>query len=344
MVAQSLLSRDRRALPIVAVFGDWDADGIVGSSVIVSSQMYGRVYPHRGEALVELEPVEPFRLSMRLGEILCYDYIVVIDIPVIDPIIGGLKGYRGRCGDARIIYIDHHISSHESIDEIYGVVDEPLIGYVPASRIALDRAVAAGHKPSDRLRMFVEAVDLMDRGAKIPKEMSSLFKAVSSISKALTYRRDASLWRRAVEWISSPVPLQHPIIGNSMGEIMRLAEETEKRIRNEANMLAISSQRLGAFRYVDAREKWRERGASALASAIHRRLRAPVVLSVRSREEGFVLLIVKYPGRAYRVVRTLKGEGLAVSIGGHASLGIAKIPEGVLKDALELLRRISYST
>ncbi|MEM4971453.1 MAG: hypothetical protein QXE01_09395 [Sulfolobales archaeon] len=336
-------ARSNSDLPRIVVFGDWDADGIVASAVIMSSQRYGKIYPIKGEAILDLEPSEPYRLSLRFAEIPCYDVVVVLDIPIINPIIEKIKGYRERCRYAKIIYIDHHVSSHEYIEILYGIVDEPLIGYVPASRIALDRVIAIGYSPSERLRSFVDAVDLMDRGARVPKEMSSLLKTVSSISKALTYRRDPSLWRRAVEWISSPTPLQHPLIGESMGEIMRIAEEAEKRIRDEANMLAISSQKLGIFRYVDARDKWRERGASALASAIYRRLKAPVILCVRSRDDSHLLLIIKYPRKAYKVVRILREEGIAISIGGHASLGIAKIRYEDLGKALDLLRRRSYS-
>jgi single-stranded DNA-specific DHH superfamily exonuclease len=332
-----------RDLPKVVVFGDWDADGIVASAVIASSQRYGGVYPVHGEALIELEPAEPYRLSLRFSEIPCYDVVVVLDIPIIETMLDRIEDYRRRCGSTRIIYIDHHISSHEHIETLYGVVDEPLIGYVPASRIALDRVLATGYNPGERLRSFVDAVDLMDRGARVPKEMHSLLKTVSSISKALTYKRDASLWKRTVEWISSPVPLQHPLISEVMEEIMRIAEEAEKRIREEANMLAISSQKLGIFRYVDARKKWRERGASALASTLYRRLRAPVILCVRSREEDYLLLIVKYPRVAYRVIKILKEEGIAVSIGGHASLGIAKIHSRDLERALDTLRSRSYS-
>ncbi|MFZ8823448.1 MAG: phosphoesterase [Desulfurococcales archaeon] len=335
--------RANNSISRVAIFGDWDADGIIASAVITNSQKYGNVYPIRGEALVDLEPAEPYRLSLRFTEISCYDAIVVVDIPIIDPMLEKIKGYKERCKYTKIIYIDHHISSHEYIEILYEVVDEPLIGYVPASRIALDRVVAIGYNPNERLKSFVEAVDLMDRGARVPKEMSSLFKAVSSISKALTHRRDPSLWRRAVEWISSPTLLQHPLIGESMCEIMRIAEEAERRIKDEANMLAISSQKLGIFKYIDARNRWRERGASALASAIYRRLRAPVILCVRSRDGDHILLIVKYPRKAYKVVRILSEEGIAISIGGHASLGIAKIRAEDLGNALEVLKRRSYS-
>ncbi len=335
----------QRRLPVVAVFGDWDADGIIASAVIVSSQRYGRIYPVDGDALVEYTPAEPLYLSKTLSRDLsrCYDVLVVLDIPIIDPIFGSLKIYRSRCGSSRIIYADHHISSHEKLEDLYGLVDEPLIGYVPASRIALDRAVSAGFRPSERLRSFVEAAHLMDQGLSIPSNMASLYRVVSGISKAFAYRKDPSLWRKAVEWISSPAPLPNIVPGESMAEIARLASEAEKRVKDEANMLAISAQRLGIFRYVDARKRWRGRGASALASILYRKLRSPVILCVMSGDEGFALLIVRFPGKAYRVIKMLRDSGIAVNVGGHTSLGIAKIPGNRLGEALELLKRTPYN-
>lgn len=329
-------------LPLVAVFGDWDADGIIASAVIVSSQKYGNIYPINGEALVEYTPAEPLYLSRVLSKSMCYDALVILDIPLIDPVLSVLRTYRSGCSSSRIIYIDHHISSHEKLEDLYGLVDEPLIGYVPASRIALDRAVSAGFKPSERLRSFVEAAHLMDQGLKIPSSMISLYRVVSGISKALASKKDPSLWRRAVEWISSPIPLPNIMPGESMAEIARLAREADKRIKEETNLLAISAQKLGIFKYIDARKRWRGRGASALASALYRKLKNPVILCVAGGE-GHVLLITRLPGKAYRVIRILRESGIAVNVGGHSSLGIARIPENRLGEALELLRRISYS-
>lgn len=333
----------RNKHPLVAVFGDWDADGIISSAVIVSSQRYGGVYPVNGEALVEYDPAGPLHLSRVLAEGGCRDVLVILDIPIIDRILGSLKIYRSRCSPSRIIYIDHHISSHERLEDLYGLVDEPLIGYVPTSRIALDRAVSAGFRPGERLRSFVEAVHLMDQGLRISSSMASLYRVVSGISKALAVKRDPLLWRRAVEWISSPVLLPGIPSGESMAEIAVLAGEAEKRVREEANILAISAQRLGIFRYIDARKRWRGRGASALASMLYRKLRNPVILCVASGNEGYVLLVIKFPGRAYRVMRILRESGAAVDIGGHSSLGIARVLESRLEEALELLRRIPYN-
>lgn len=324
--------------PSLAVFGDWDADGIISSSVIINAQRHGMIYPIRGRAVIEYEPAEPVYLSIRLGEIGCFDAIAILDIPIIDRLLESLVSYKSRCPSSMIIYIDHHISTHEKLEDLYGVVEEPLIGYVPASRIAFDRVVSLGYRPGDRLKLYVDAVDLMDRGARVPESMRGLLKIVSSISKALSYKRDPVLWRSTVDWISSPVPLNSPIAGASMEEIARLAAESEKRIKDEANMLAISSQKLGVFRYIDARKRWMDRGASALASMLYRKLRAPVILSVLSRDRRHVLMIVKYPRKAYRVVKMLKEAGIAESIGGHSSLGIARIPVERIHDALEMLR------
>lgn len=324
--------------PSLAIFGDWDADGIISSSVIMNAQRHGMIYPIRGKAIIEYEPAEPVYLSIRLMEIGCFNAIAILDIPIIDRLLESLRSYRARCPSSMIIYIDHHISTHEKIEDLYGLVEEPLVGYVPASRIAFDRVVSLGYRPSDRLKLFVDAVDLMDRGVRVPENMRGLLKIVSSISKALSYKRDPALWRSAVDWISSPVPLSSTIAGASMEEIARLAAESDKRIRDEANMLAISAQKLGIFRYIDARRKWMDRGASALASMLYRKLRAPVILSVASRDRRHVLMIIKYPGKAYRVVKMLMEAGIAESIGGHSSLGIARIPANRISDALEMLR------
>lgn len=327
--------------PRLFIFGDWDADGIVSSAVLLSSQRHGKIYPVGGDAVVDLEPAEPSYLAKRLREIGCPEHVAILDIPFSRAVGSSLRLYRESCRGSRIIYADHHISTHESLEALVELVDEPLVGYVPTSRIVLDRVISAGFVPGERIRSFVQAVHLMDQGIRIPESIRSLYKAVSNISKALTYRRDPALWRRAVEWISSPVPAPHSLHGASMEEVLRLARDADKRVAEEANILSISAQRLGILRYVDARKAWRERGATALASAIYRRLGSPVVLAVEAGGDD-VLLVIKYPGKAYRLAKVLLEEGVVKSLGGHTSIAIAKIPSQLLGQAIEILKRAQY--
>jgi len=126
--------------------------------------------------------------------------------------------------------------------------------------------------------------------------------------------------------------------------VVRVAEESDRRILERARDLAFSARRIGYIKFVDARGKWRGRGASALASKLYKVLRQPVALLV-SRDDGAKLLIIRTRGRgAYRVAVGMMKMGLAENIGGHSGLAVVKLKDDVGLEELEkALRRLSLN-
>jgi len=105
----------------------------------------------------------------------------------------------------------------------------------------------------------------------------------------------------------------------------------------------MSAKRIGFMKFVDARRKWRGRGASALASKLFKILRQPVAVLIE-RDDGVRLLIIRSRGvKAYKIAVGLLEKGVAENIGGHSSLAVVRLRDGVEPEILEpLLRRLSF--
>ncbi len=327
----------------VYIVADWDADGAVAAATLVYSQRYRGKYPVEGKVSVEAIPSEPKYLEELLGRLDCYLALVIIDIPLLAGILEGLKAYRERCSDTKIIYIDHHITTHEMISELSQVITEPLIGYVPSSKIAFDRVSLLMDVKNSRLEQFVRAAYYMDQGLKIPKDLLSIARLLSRISKAMNYSKDENLWRSIVGWISSPVPLAPFDLDKKLRELAKRSDEMESRIKQAANELAISAVKVGFFKLIDARKRWRRKGATALASKIYRIINTPLILVVSTRSGDEILLIIKYPRKAYRVARLLKESGIAINIGGHPSISVVRLSSENYGRAIEMIRAINIS-
>ncbi len=337
----------KNSIARVFVAGDWDADGFVATALIVYAQEKLGVYPLKGRAVVDKKPVDPERIKFIFGDISgSYDLMVFLDLPYTDSVPNILKMLKNHFGIKKIMYIDHHLSTLNNRDKLIDVVDELVVDKSkPTSAIVYDILRRQGVSIHSRLKAFVDLVKYMDSGRRIPSDLMKLFELTKLISKALTIKRDVELWAKIVDWLASPTPLPLPLEEGVLRRVKEIVEERDKEINNIAVDLAVSAMRIGDFRFIDARNKWHYRGASALASKLASILKAPVIVWVGTSKEYTLLVIKAFGGKAYRIAKYLVGEGIAKDIAGHPNLAIVKIPKNISREELiEQLHRAVFYT
>lgn len=316
-----------RDIAHVFIGGDWDADGLVSTALLTYSQEKLGKYPINTLAIVEKKPIDPERLRFIFGDLKgMYDLAIFLDLPYTNSVPRILSILKKHFGVKRIIYIDHHISTLMNKDRLEEVVDEIIVDKNnPTTTIVYNMLLEKGIQVHSRLRLFAQLVNYMDSGKRIPDNLMKLFELVKTLSKALTITRDAELWSKIVDWLASPTPLPLPLDESIMKKVREAIEKHDKLINEIATDLAVSAVKIGDFRFIDARRKWRYRGSSALASKLSSILKAPVILWIDTNKEYTLLVIKAFKGRAYRVAKYLLKEGIALDIAGHPNLAIVKI-------------------
>lgn len=329
-----------RKVARVFIGGDWDADGLVSTALLVYSQEKLNAYPLQMPAIVDKKPVDPERLRFIFGDLNgVYDLVVFLDLPYTSNVPKILSMLKKHFGVKRIMYVDHHISTIINKDKLENVVDDLIVDKKnPTTAIVYNMLVEKGIHVHSRLNKFVELVKYMDSGRRIPDHLIKLFELVKLISKALTIKRDIDLWSKIVDWLASPTPLPLPLEESVLKDVKSIVEERDKLISEIATDLAVSAIRIGDFRFIDARNKWRYRGASALASKLSSILKSSIILWIDTSKEYSLLVIKAYKGRAYKVAKNLLDQGVALDIAGHPNLAIVKIPKNI--DANELREKI----
>lgn len=334
-----------KKMPRILVGGDWDADGMVATALLIYAQEKLCEYPVKGKVFLEKKPVDPERLKYILTELRTpYDLVVLLDLPYTDSVYRVLWMMKKHFGVGGIIYIDHHISTVNSVKKLREVVDELIVDRTkPTASILYEVLASRGIRVTDRLKAFVEVVTYMDSGKRVPEKYLKLFEIASLFSKALTVARDEKLWLKIVEWLSSPVPLTTPMDEKVIQKLKEIVRKRDEEIKQLAIDLAMGARKAGSFRFVDARTKWKHRGGSALASKIASILKAPVAVLVDTNKE-YTLLIIKAPrGLAYRVAKYFVGIGLAMDIAGHPNLSIIKLPKNPnIDEIIEALIQAQY--
>ncbi|OYT40782.1 MAG: phosphoesterase [Desulfurococcales archaeon ex4484_58] len=329
----------------IFVAGDWDADGIVSTALLVYSQEKLNAYPLKSTAIVHKKPVDPERIKYIFGDLSGnYDLLVFLDLPYTSRIPKILNILKKHFGIKKIMYIDHHLSSLTYQSELEKVVDELILDHKnPTAVIVYKLLKENGITIHSRLRSFVEVIKYMDSGRKVPNSLMKLFELTKLFSKALTITRDEELWIKIVDWLASPTPLPMPLEESVLNRVKKIIEERDRKMQEIALDLAVSSMKVGIFRFIDARDRWRYRGSSALASKLASILKAPVILLVDTNKPYSLLVIKALKGQAYRVAKQLLAEGIALDIAGHPNLAIVKVPKNIDKDQLiEILYRISF--
>ncbi len=331
----------------VFIGGDWDADGIVATALLVYSQEKLGVFPLKTNAVVEKKPVDPERIKYIFSDLKgTYDLMILLDLPYTSKVPKVLNMLRKHFSIKKIIYIDHHLSSITYKEELEKFVDELILDHrYPTAVLVYNLLIKNNIHIHVRLKSFVEVVKYMDSGKKVPSQMLKLFELIKTLSKALTITRDEDLWTKIVDWLASPSPLPIPLEENVLKKVEKSIKERDQLVEETALDLAVSAIRIGSFRFIDARKKWKYRGASALASKLASILRSPVIVWVDTNKPYTLLVIKALKGKAYRVAKYLLGEGIGLDIAGHPNLAIVKLAKDLDKEKLleELYRAVYYS-
>ncbi len=325
------------------VIGDWDADGVVSAAIIYYLQRRAGVYPIRSRVEVVLEPSGPRGLAEKLEKInTSPKVLVLLDIPYIKGLLSRLKEFKNK-HECQIVYIDHHLSTIYNASRLEEVVDDLIVGHKPTVILTYNLARSLNVRLTPRLEAFVKAVALMEKGVRIPENLKGMIKLASSISKALTVTRDPDYWRQLVEWLASPLILPQPLMKKEVLEkALKLSEETDKRVKEIATELAITARNVGYIKFIDARRKWRGRGATALASKLYHILKQPVAVLVTGRDNYPLLIVKAKRGGANRVARVFINRGIVIDVGGHESLAIIRLKKNLpLEAILHVLREAS---
>lgn len=329
----------------IFVAGDWDADGVVAVALIVYSQEKIGKYPLESPAIADKVPLDPDRVKYFLADFKGgYDVAVFLDIPYSESLGNAMKMMKNHFGVSRIVFIDHHITSLQKAKEIKEVADEVIVDHrMPTAGLVLEELSRKGINVHQRLRSFVEVVKYMDMGKRVPEQYMKLFELTKMFSKALTVVRDEELWAKIVDWLATPAPVPMPLSETVWNKVKEVIEERDREVAEKAMELAVGAVKIGDFRFIDARSKWKKRGVTALASKLSTILKAPVILLAGTNREYTLLVIKASHGRAYRIAKFLIGEGIALDIAGHPNLAIVRLPKDIEKqDLVKILYQAIY--
>jgi len=320
----------------VLVLGDWDADGVVATALLIYAQKYLKKYPVEGSVEIDKIPVDPNKLKYILSIISDkHEVVVLLDIPYSDVLANIVKMLKAHFNISRVIFVDHHIASVQRISEISNIADEVIVDFKkPTSLLLYEELSKRGIRVHEKLVKFVEVVKYMDSGRKVPGKLMKLFEVAKVFSKALTAMRSEELWSKIAEWLANPEPLPMPLDEAMWRRAKEIIEQRDREVTEVARDLAVTAVKICDLRFIDARDRWKKRGATALASRLSAILKAPVAMLVNTNR-GFPLLIIKAPGgRAYRIAKYLLAEGVALDIAGHPNLAIVRISSDIDKDKL----------
>lgn len=333
----------------VLIVADWDADGVVAAALMLYAQERVGRFPLEARVKPEILPAGPRSISEVLAEG-CWEHVVILDIPYTQEVETVIARLYRDC-DSRIYYFDHHSSTIDNmpyLEEKYNVF--VVVGRSPTSVIVQRFLEGLGVKPTPRLAEFVKAVSVLEGGHKeFGKASSGMISVAASISKSLNQMRSRSAWIKYVRWLSNPLPFEDASLslGDSKVNLVKYGMEVSKKndeeLKGVAMELAMSAKNLGFIRFVDARDKWKRRGSSALTSAIYRVLNAPVA-ALYEKEEGSRILIIRAgEGFAQDVMRTLEEMGTVEDVGGHGNIAVARVRDEVTLRRLETaLRRAAF--
>jgi oligoribonuclease NrnB/cAMP/cGMP phosphodiesterase (DHH superfamily) len=333
----------------VLVIGDWDADGVISTAITVYAQEKLGVFPLKSRCKVKTEPAGPRSVVEILNRNRrCWDCLVVLDIPYTPSLDDFLREYRALGCAGKIVYFDHHPSTIENarrIEERFAV--ETFLGKSATSVLLYRYLEGKGVRIPERLRKYALAVGVLEGRRHVQAREfidERMVRLVASISKTLNKYRDRDLWKAYVKWLTNLLPTEPPKvkIEEELVSGLELSEKSDEEIKIVAMNLAMSSERLGYIRLVDARGKWRKRGASALATQIYKIVGEPVALIVNKDENSYLLIIKGPRGSALSIARRLASLGLLEDVGGHGNLSVSRlVPDFDMKKLKEALRRAS---
>lgn len=322
---------------VIAIIGDWDADGVIATAEIFYSQGVLGLYPVKGRRDVVLVPASTRSIDKVVSDIIGQgiDYTVILDIAYSKYADKALSLLNSK--GIGTLYVDHHISTAINLDRIKSMIENIVVGKISTAMLVYNLLRSAGINISERLRTFVEAVTVMEKGGdayRIKHISRKLIDIVASISRTLVYSKDRDLWVKVIKWLVEPLPTISMPFATDVKQFIRYPSENLKEIKALASELALSAIKIFNVRLIDARGRRLPFKSTVIASAIHRLLKAPIALLSKNKY-GKDLLILKSDGvQAYDIALYLYRKGFAEDIMGHQTLVILLLKPGVDKEEI----------
>jgi single-stranded DNA-specific DHH superfamily exonuclease len=327
----------------VAVIADWDADGAVSAAIITYTQIHDG-FPLEGKRTIIYYPTgarEVAHFNKKYEG--CAGAFVILDIPLTSELEALLNKVFNECKDSKVVYVDHHPITFEKVgnlmDKFY------VIGMnmrKPTSYQLVEILEKRGLKIPQKLKLYAEAVRIIELGKRPGEDLAKIVELVASISRALKLEHKPEFWEKMVKWMSNPLPI--PLSKDDLEILERVKKEVaekDKEIEKAAVDLAITAEKVGVFKFIDARKKWKRRGVTSLVTRISRNLRAPVAL-LANLGNSSILVIKTRNNSAMIIGNSLVEEGLAIDVGGHGMIAVVKLKNDFdLKKLKEVLIRYS---
>lgn len=335
MFCSSVLIRVRYL--VVAVIGDWDADGVVSTAEIVYSQGVLGVFPVRGTRDVFAVPTSVRHVDGAVKEILDRgaNYVVFLDIAYSRYMDRALSLLKSR--GVGVLYIDHHISTAIHMDSIRPCVDVVVVGRTSTAMLVYNMLRSRGVDVSDRLKAFIEAVTIIEKGSLrgLKPVDRKLVDIVASMSRALTKAKDRDLWFRVVKWLTEPLPLAALPFTSPITLFVNESRNRMEELKTAAMEIAMGCTKIFSVRFADIRGRRYPFKPTAIASALHRILKSPVALLAKSNSGDDILIMKSSDTTAYDIALHLYKKGLVEDVMGHQTLTIMLVKIGVGREQIE---------
>jgi len=308
------------------IVADWDADGAVSAAILVYLQR-NRLFPIKDKLDIHLLPAGAREVtSVIRGFNGCPRFVALLDIPYTNGLEKVLKNTKNVCKETKILYVDHHLSTLEVAGKLKEIIDLVKVGREkPTSLHLVQLAEKEGWKIPSRLKAFAEATGYIELGRKPPARISKIVELVASISRALKLEHDKSFWEKMINWMSNPLPI--PLSKSEFQILERVKQEAQAKdeeLEDAVTRLSVSAEKIGCFRFIDARKRWKRRGVTSLATRLSRKLKSPVAL-LAILGEGEILVIRTRNTAAKIIGDTLVEEKLGIDVGGHGNLAVVKL-------------------
>lgn len=311
----------------VVVVADWDVDGVVSAAQIVYSQEVVGRYPLDGKQKVYLVPSTLRTLSQVLDEVsgLKASHLVLLDIAYSKDTESFLKKIREL--NMYSIYVDHHISSLIHSSSVEKIVDEFIVGKVPTAYLVFQLMNSLKIALTTRIRAFVEAASAIE-GRRQGSVDRRFIQLVVAMSRTLAHSRNRELWEKLVRWLSSPLPQSSMPFTVDVGSFVKLQLGAGD-VNLFARELALRAERIFNVRFIDARKEKIVYRPSAVASALYRIFRSPVILLLTNKEGRSYILIKSRDLTAYTIALELYRSGIAIDIMGHQTLSYSLLRDDI---------------
>lgn len=322
---------------VVAIIGDWDADGVISAAEIFYSQNLLGAYPVKGRCDILLIPTSARSIDKAVEEIHGYsiNYAVILDVAYSRYMDKALSVLHSR--GTKVIYIDHHISTAIHIDSIRPKVESVIVGQTSTAMLVYNILKSMGIDISERLKAFVEAVTIIEKGDRrhsAKRVNKKLIDIVATLSRSLVISKNRDMWIRVVKWLTEPLPMVSLPFAANINQFVQPQLGYLKEIKVVANEIALSSIKIFNIRFIDIRGRRYPYKSTSIASALYRLLRTPIILLSKNRH-GQNILVLKSSGTlAYDIALYLYKKNIAEDLMGHQTLVIMLLKPDVDKETI----------